>query len=123
MSTLNVPSILEFESNLDFNVNGQMVSSCNVSVVKLYLAANVLEIRLIDEPESSRQRACVVLLSIFTRTVGSKITLFCRKIAVREVEFDAGLDDEGFLGTIFLGVVGGEGEREEDVAEPLSSLG
>lgn len=89
---------------------------------------NLFEIRLIGEPESNKQRACEVLLFIFTSTVGNKIALFGRKMEVSEVTFDTGFDD-GFPEAVRFEVVGGESDREreeveeEDTTVSLSNLG
>lgn len=126
LSTRNVPWILELESNRDLSVNGQMVSSCSVNVVRSSFSTNLLEIRLIGEAESKRHRACEFVISILTSKVGKRITVFCRKIAVREEDFDASEGvGEGFSGRALFEVGGGERERDRDdeSEDSLSNLG
>lgn len=103
-----------------------MVSSCSVNVVRSCFSTNFLEILLIEEPESKRQRACEALVLILTSTVGSSITLFCRKIAVSIEDLEVvGKDDRDVLGRASLDVVGGEQERERDdeAVDELANLG
>lgn len=120
LSTRKVPSILELESNLDFMVNGQMVSSWRVNVVRSSFSTNLLEIRLIEDPESRRQRACEAVPSILTKIVGKSITLFWRKIEVSKDE----LDVEGVkFERIELLAGDGDRDRDDDGLDSFMSFG